>query len=338
MVSKKKGAWYIILATIFFSSMEVALKLTGGQFNPIQLTFLRFLIGGLVLFPLAVNEGKKKGFSLRRFDIGFFLLTGLICVVVSMILFQLSVLYSPASAVAVLFSCNSVFVVMFAYLLLREPIRRHTVVSILVIVAGMLVIVDPLSGKGSAAGTVCVLGSAVTFALYNILGRTRSGRCGGITLTCASFFAGCAEMLAIIGLSHIPALARQFRSMGLSIFSEVPLLEGITLRTIPSLLYVGICVTGLGYTFYFLAMEATDAATAALVFYIKPVLAPLFALAVLGEAITGRMALGIVFILAGSLIAFLPVLRKGKAEPRAEDLRKSEEEFEAKTGKASAKP
>lgn len=334
----KKGFLYIALATFFFSSMEIALKLTAGNFSPIQLTFLRFLIGGVVLLPLAANEMKKRNLAVHPADFGFFFLTGFICVVVSMILFQMSVIFTPASVVAVLFSCNSVFVVLFAYLFLRERIHKHTVISIAVSLIGMAVIINPLHFTGSAVGVVCALGAAVTFALYNVVGRTRSDRFGGITLTCMSFLCGCAEMLVIIALSHIPAVASAMEGAGLTIFSAIPVFTGITLKSLPGLLYVGVCVTGLGYTFYFLAMEATGAATTSLVFYIKPVLAPIFALLVLHEAITGRMLLGIVLIIIGSLIAFIPGIRPKKGSSLQEELREIETEFEAETDETAMKP
>lgn len=335
----KKGYLYIALATFFFSTMEIALKLSAGYFNSIQLTFLRFLIGGLVLLPLARNEIRKKKTVFRGADAGFFLLTGFICVIVSMILFQLSVVYAPASTVAVLFSCNSVFVVLFAYLFLREHIHKHTIISIVVSVAGMLVIINPLHFVGSPVGVVCALGSAVTFALYNVIGRTRSDRFGGITLTCVSFLFGCAEMLVLIGISHIPSVAAGFAAnKTLSMFSAVPVFTVVPPASLLGLLYVGVCVTGLGYTFYFLAMEATSAATASLVFYIKPILAPLFALLILHEAITGRMTIGIVLILIGSLIAFIPGIRPKKGVGLKEDVREIETEFEAEADETALKP
>lgn len=335
----KKGYLCIILATFFFSSMEIALKLSAGHFNAIQLTFLRFLIGGVVLLPLAVHEIKKKKTVFHAKDFGFFALTGFICVVVSMILFQVSVVYAPASTVAVLFSCNSVFVVLFAYLFLREHIRKHTIISIFVSVAGMVVIINPMHFTGSALGVLCALGAAVTFALYNVVGRTRSDRFGGITLTCVSFLLGCAEMLVLIGISHIPSFAAACsRNASLAMFSAIPLFAGITLQNFPGLLYVGICVTGLGYTFYFMAMEETNAATASLVFYIKPVLAPIFALLILHEAISGQMIAGIVLIIIGSLIAFIPGIRPKKGADLQEDIREIETEFEAENDEIDMKP
>ena len=49
----KRGYLFIALATLFFSTMEIALKEVAGQFNPVQLNLTRFFIGGLVLVPFA---------------------------------------------------------------------------------------------------------------------------------------------------------------------------------------------------------------------------------------------------------------------------------------------
>lgn len=59
----KRGYLYIAVTTLLFSSMEVALKLISGQFNPIQLNFSRFVVGGLVLIPFAVRELKNAAGS-----------------------------------------------------------------------------------------------------------------------------------------------------------------------------------------------------------------------------------------------------------------------------------
>ena len=45
--SKIKGYIYIAFATVLFSTMEIGLKYTSKGFNPMQLTMIRFLIGGI---------------------------------------------------------------------------------------------------------------------------------------------------------------------------------------------------------------------------------------------------------------------------------------------------
>ena len=42
----KKYFGLILIATFLFSTMEIAIKCTDGVFNPIQLNFISFLIGG----------------------------------------------------------------------------------------------------------------------------------------------------------------------------------------------------------------------------------------------------------------------------------------------------
>ena len=103
----KRGYLYILITTLLFSSMEVALKCIAGQLNPIQLNFSRFLVGGLVLVPLAVRELKKRRLSLDGRALGTFALLGLMGIAVSMSLYQLAVARVQASVVGVLFSSNA---------------------------------------------------------------------------------------------------------------------------------------------------------------------------------------------------------------------------------------
>lgn len=65
---KTKAYLNILIATIFFSSMEVAIKYTNGVFNPIQLNFVRFLVGGIILMPFALKKLKKFDYKLTKSD------------------------------------------------------------------------------------------------------------------------------------------------------------------------------------------------------------------------------------------------------------------------------
>lgn len=338
----KKGYLYIALSTVLFSTMEIALKVVVGQFNAIQITFLRFLIGSLILLPLAVKGLHGKKARLKGGDFAFFALTGFICVIVSMILYQMAIVYSQASVVAVLFSCNPIFVVLFAFLMLHEKIYKHTILSLIVSVAGILVIMNPAHIAGKGLGIALTILSAITFALYGVVGRTRSERYGGFALTCFSFLFGSMEMLLFILVSRINVVSAFFTQAGLGVFANVPIFQGITLHTLPSLIYIGICVTGFGYAFYFLAMEVTSAATASLVFFIKPVLAPVIALLIIHDPISVNMAVGILLVIAGSLISFIPGFRlsknKGLAEDIREDVEMAESELKSEIDETSIKP
>ena len=303
----KRGYLYILITTLLFSSMEVALKCIAGQLNPIQLNFSRFLVGGLVLVPLAVRELKKRRLSLDGRALGTFALLGLMGIAVSMSLYQLAVARVQASVVGVLFSSNPVFVTLFAFLLLREKISKNQVLGLALDVVGIVLIIQPWHLKLDVLGVT-----------YILLGTLLFARFGGLAVSCFSFLLGAAEMMALAALTHIPSVSAVLTAAGLDTFANIPFLTGYTAANLPIVLYIYIGVTGIGFTCYFLSMEVTSAQTTSLVFFFKPALAPLLAFLILHEAIPGNMLAGIVCILCGSLASILPgLLAQRRAVPAA---------------------
>ncbi|KRM90481.1 transport protein [Liquorilactobacillus cacaonum DSM 21116] len=290
-----------------FSSMEIALKVAGATFNPIQLNLIRFFIGALVLLPFANKALKATGRKLGKKDWHLFFLTGFLCVIISMSLFQLAVVATKASTVAVLFSCNPVFALIFAFLILRERLGRANLIAVTISIIGLLVIIDPLH-LTRPLGIVFGLLAAVTFGFYSIISRYGSTKQGlnGIVMTCYTFIAGTIELLVLSLVTHIPLIANYLGSIpSLKTFQNLPILQHITIASLPMLLYLGVCVTGGGFAFYFLAMEKSNVSTASLVFFIKPGLAPILAAILIGEKITTLTIIGIIIILLGSVVTFI---------------------------------
>lgn len=299
----KRTLGYVALSTFLFSTMEIVLKMAGSSFSALQMNFLRFTIGGVILLPFALRILKKQHLKIAK-NWPTFALTGFLCVVVSMTFFQLAVQNGKAATVAVIFSCNPVFALIFSYLILHEKLDRFSIISVIVSIIGLLVIINP-AHLSNPLGLSLALISAVIFGFYSIVSRKGSQDHGynGIVMTAFTFLAGSVELLAIIGLTHIPVLEKALSSVsGLQVFANTPVLQGISLDTLPILAYVGIGVTGLGFAFYFMAMERSNVATASLVFFIKPGLAPILAMLILGEHIVPTTVVGIGIILIGSMI------------------------------------
>ncbi len=318
----KKGYMYITLTTLIFSTMEIALKLVSNNFNPIQLTFTRFFIGGLFLLPFAIVSLHKKQKYLSKKDLLYFAFLGLLGIVISMCLYQLAILTTKASVVAVLFSCNPVFVTILAFLLLKENIHKSNVLALILEIIGSLIIIDPFNTKLNIFGVLLTMASTLIFALYGVYGKRKCLKFGGIVVTCFGFIFGSLEMLILIGLSHISYISNIFANNNvLSIFSSIPLFTGYSMKTLPVIIYICIINTGLGFAFYFKAMEETSAQTTSLVFFFKPILAPILALILLHEVIPFNMIIGIVFILLGSLSSIIPdlLIKKSMKKPLSEN-------------------
>ncbi|TGD18474.1 DMT family transporter [Levilactobacillus suantsaiihabitans] len=317
----RKTLLYIVFSTLMFSSMEIALKSAGNAFNPIQLNLIRFFIGGLILLPIALRALHKQSHRLTGRDWALFALTGLVCVIVSMTLYQLAISVDEASTVAVLFSCNPVFALIFSYLILHERLGRANLIAVIVSIIGLVVIVNP-AHLTNPVGLALAIGSALTFGLYSIVSRWGSVRhhFNGIIMTCFTFLAGSAELLAIMLLTHVPAVAGGLRQVSWTRqFAAMPILQNVSLQYFWILFFIGVCVTGGGFAFYFLAMERSDVSTASLVFFIKPGLAPIMAALLIHEKILTNTIIGIVIILIGSVITFMGNRVKARESALAEE-------------------
>lgn len=284
----KKSFVFILAAAFLFGTMEVALKMAGTSFNAMQLTFLRFLIGGVCLLPFALPDLRKRHCKLTIGDFVYLFLLGFINICVSMVLFQLGVMRTNANLAAVIISTNPIFTMVFAQFIVNEKFTVRKGIVLLLNIIGLIIVANPvnlLKGKANGGGILLTLAAAVSFGLYTALGKKRIDRIGGIAQNSLSFIIGAFTLLIIL------------------LTTGQPVIGGIRLSNLPVLFYLGIFVTAVGYYFYFKAIECSGPSTASITFFIKPVFAPVIAFVVLKEAITINLVFGIVFILAGSLVS-----------------------------------
>ena len=306
MNRSRSGYFFIVLCAVIFSTMEVMLKTVHGVFAPMQITCLRFLVGGVLLIPFAMRSIRKKNAVLTRKDLGFFACAGFLCVVIAMSLYQMSVTYTRASIVAVIFSCNPIFVTVLAHFLLHEEIHKNHIIALILELTAALIIIDPIHASLDPTGALLAILSAAMFSFYSVFGKKRTPRFGGIAVTCLSFLFGATELVALLLFGRTAAGASLYGALGLKIFIDVPLFENIPLSALPALLYICCINSAAGFVCHMMAMEKTSAQEASLIFFLKPIFAPIFALIFLKEEIPLNMIVGIVCFLAGSLCAILP--------------------------------
>lgn len=300
------------LATFFFSSMEVALNGMVGHVSAAQVNCTRFGIGGLFLLPLAIREMRRRAQVLSASMVLQLFLLGFLGMVVSMSMYQLSVESIPANVVAVLFCTNTVFVLLFAAIILRTPISRLEIASVVVAMLGIGILVDPLHTNLPLQGLILGLAAPLFFALYAIFGSRIAVQIGGISLTCLTFLTGCLLTLLLIGLGNCEIGSRLLERMGLHFLCGVDLVGGYTLETVWRMLYVSVGVSGLGFACYFLSQEFGSPLLASLAFYLKPIFAPIFCWLILGEKIVFTTKIGIVFLLVGSAMALFARIADGR--------------------------
>lgn len=281
----KKVGLFIFLTAFLFGTMEVTLKLAGSDLDSFQLTFLRFIIGGLFLLPFAIKEIKINETKLELKDIGYLLYLGIICIPVSMLFFQLGVMHSNASTASVIICINPLFTMIFAHFISNEKFNKKKFVVLLWGLVGIVFMVRPwdIQEGNTFLGIMFTLIAAITFGLYTVAGKNSVEKIGIIAQTSISFILGSLVLLIMM------------------IFMQKPILQGV-LDNIIIVMYISIFVTGLGYYFYFAAIKNSDATTGSIAFFIKPAIGPVIAVIVLGDKLLWNTYIGIAFILIASYL------------------------------------
>lgn len=282
---KYKGYILLAITVLLFSTLEVVSSTLKGLINPLQLTFLRFLIGGAVLLPLVIRKQEK----LQKKDLLFFLALGILNILISMGSLQLSISMGKASTAAILISANPIFVMFFSSLLLKEKATKDRIACITFGLAGiMLIIYKGNIGGDTAASLALGIIASLTFGLYTVLGKLKSESISSITMICLSSIFGSLFYVPILLLNRIPIL-------------WIP--QGSLLKV----LYLGVFLSGVAYITYMEALKELTASKGSMVFFLKPVVASILAIIFLNEAVSLKTVAGMLLVLVGIFINFFNI-------------------------------
>lgn len=282
----KKVVVYICLTAFLFGTMEVALKIAGSSFDPLQLTFLRFFIGGVILAPFGIRELKVNNVKLDARLLGWIVLVGIMGIPISMLAFQIGVSNCNASTAASLICLNPLFTIAIAHVFTSNKLNKLKTLACTIGLIAAVFMIRPwdVQDGNTPFGMIMMLFASFTFAAYSVMGKRSIGQVGTFAQTSIGFIGGSLVLLVIM------------------LCTGRPVLEGVAANPL-SVLYCGIVVTGIGYMFYFMAIKASDATTGAIAFYIKPAIAPILAVVILHETIYWNTIVGIVLLITASLIS-----------------------------------
>lgn len=281
----KKVYFFVVAAAFLFSTMEVALKLAGNHLDPFQLTFLRFMAGGLLLLPFAVKEMRYRHLKITIKDLGYLLYVGILGIPISMVLFQMGVMHSNASTASVLICMNPFFVMVFAHFMTDEKMNKSKAIALSCSFLGILFMIRPweIQVGNTVLGVVFVLLASLFFGWYTVAGKISIQKIGIMAQTSISSILGALVLLVVILVMGRPVTAG--------------VLDNWMIVS-----YVSVFVTGLGYLCYFTAIKLSDATTGSIAFFLKPAMAPVMAVIFLGETILWNTYVGIGLILLASYL------------------------------------
>lgn len=291
---------YFFVTLFLFSCLEVASKPLMGAISPMELTYFRFAVGFMTIFAVMVLRGRLCDLrALKAREWWRLAFLGILNICVSMTFLQKAVANAPASTAAAIFCSNPLFVYLFSLLAGDQRPRIRTAVAMAMGIAGLF-LVTSAGGLSLSKGILYALLASTSFGLYTFLSKRSLKTVSPLCLNTVAFFFGslaCAAMLLVTGGSlTVPAAIR----------SHLP--------SLANFIFLGVGVSGIGYITYMETVERLGALTASLVFMIKPVVAAILAMLLLGERPSLPFYPGVVLVLAGSIL-LSGITERGAARP-----------------------
>lgn len=289
-----KGWIYLLITIFFFSTIEVVTKPFSGIFDPLQLTFLRFLIGGIVLLIYILSTGKLKKYKLTLKPLLLMGLIGSLNSIVAMSFLQLAVKFSNASTAAIMISTNPIFVVFLAWIILKEELNYRKLLSIVIGLIGISLIMSSNSVGDSVIGLIFGLVAALSFALYTVLVKKYVKKIPSSIFVTFSFLVSSLFFYIFLLILKIPTFSFEIENI----------------NVIWMLLYISIFVTGIAYITFYKAFENLDASKGSFSFLLKPAISMILAYIFLSEYPKPLKLLGASLIVLS--VAIIAAKRKTK--------------------------
>lgn len=269
----------LIGAIGLWSTVEVVTRsiLTGVQ--PIQLAWVRFLIGGIFLAALLPFDLRKRGLRLNRRIVLFCCWVSIPGVVISNIALQYSLVHTGAAVVATIYGASPLFVLGLSCILLGERVTLSRVVGLS---CGLLGVAVLSMGKQSATfsllGVAFAVCAAGAFSLWTVFAKKSAGAYAGLPITVLCF------------------------AFGVLFMTPLALIEGggidvVALRNHAGpVLYLGIGGTALSYWLYFKGLEHVDVTPASSMILLKPPVTAVLAYVWLDEPLTWNLLVSMALI------------------------------------------
>jgi drug/metabolite transporter (DMT)-like permease len=293
----------LILAALIWGTAFVA-QSTGMEFiGPLTFTNIRFLIGALLVAPLAfkerelffnVEDAKKIKLYIILFLTGCSLLMG-------SYLQQYALLYTKIGNAAFLTILYVPFVPIISRFFLKKKIHWSIWFSVSICLIGSYYLTSRSDFEAQFADMLVVI-CAIFFAIHCIL---------------------IDEFFEIIDAPFTLASTQFFicfiMSLPLIFIFEEPTLSGIY-KELFEILYVGIMSTGIAYTLQIIGQRYVKPSTAAITFSLEGVFGALSAWIILGQFLTFVQMIGCLLIIVGVLIAqLIPLINQEAADQRFYD-------------------
>lgn len=285
MNNKLVGSILLSVAACIWGGTFVAVKVIVGQIHPLQLVWLRYAVAIVFLIGFSIIKREKWNFHAK--DLKWFIPIGLTGYAVSLVAQETGTWFFSAQTGAVVTSSTPTFMVIFAWLLLKEKLTKVKIMSLVMATLGVIMIVGiHLSGKHILTGVFFLIVSALTWSLMSVMIQKLPNYSAlQITIISAS--------IALLCLTpFIVNDAADFTSI--NFFNPKIML---------CLFYVGAVSTAAAFVMWNKGLTMVSTSVSGLFYLLQPIVGTLLGWLLLGEGITVGFVIGSILILGSVFVS-----------------------------------
>jgi len=294
-----RGYLLLLFAVTLFSSIEVGSQhlLKEMGISPLDVSLLRFGIGGIFLFIAAlIQVGRKRFLEIIRADGLKLGLLGLLGATAVPLCFHRSLMLTSSMIGGAIFSINPA-VIALIFIIFR--VDKPTISRIIGIILGIAcVVVSNLGAQAHASdfpryfvGNMFMVGSVLAWSFYFFLVRGYIKKHSGLVVSCIMIMGGTIGLLLFA-----PFSARLGWGQSLAFFSL------LTPAGWALALYLGIVTVGLGYSLMYIGLSKTGVSNGMMIFFVKPALVALLAYFLQGQPLSMWIGIGIMLAISSILV------------------------------------
>jgi drug/metabolite transporter (DMT)-like permease len=284
-MKKYWGPLYLALAASIWGGVYVVSKVVLEVLPALELVWIRYVIALVTLGMVGWCTGVS--WKIPRATIPLVMMIGLVGYFISIWAQFAGTHLSSAQMGSVITAATPAFMVLFARILLGEPITLKKALSLGLATVGVLCIVGIGDMEASMRMGGLILGvAAVTWALMSVLVKKIPEGCSVIVVTTYAIF------VAMVAMT--PLAVSQMQPEHLQVIARPTILSGI--------LYIGTISTAGAFYFWNKGLQLVEAGSGGLYFFFQPLVGTLFGWVFLGEQVGMPFWLGAAMIFAGVLL------------------------------------
>jgi drug/metabolite transporter (DMT)-like permease len=276
----------VFLAIVLWGISFVATKAALEELSPVCLIFSRFALGAALLVGILAFRGERL--VPPRDAWGPLALMGFVGVFVHHLLQVHGLALTTAVRTGWFIGLIPIWSALLSAIFLSERIGGRKLAGLALGFAGAVVLVThgklstKLLGMPSTRGDFLVLASTINWAAYTILGHATIRRLGPHRATAGVMFLGWVMLVPLFAATGGWREYSRLSAVGVG-----------------AVLFLGFGCSGLGYLFWYGALEKVEASRVAAFLYLEPLVTLAAAALLLGEPIRAADVAGGLLVLAG---------------------------------------